>query len=205
MRSPGVAESSLAEAAPKVRRKRRTAIEMRAALSVSVKPRVQAIQADPVERPRQPVKAVGTDRLGRTYNPRVHGANPALDVDGYLMVRRRDEGRAIMGATPELYEIVRAHEKAEPGYAFRFVNDKPARLEKFGRHDWEPVSDEKGVIRMAVGGGLHAHLLRKPKEWHNEDQRAKVTANNANLKVISTPDQSKGQYGSGLTEDSKLV
>lgn len=73
-------------------------------------------------------------------------------------------------------------------FAYRFVNDKGGRINDFTVHDdWDkvpdpavkPDADGMGTpIRKLVGANvdgspIHAYLLRKPKEFYNEDVKRK--------------------------------
>lgn len=78
-------------------------------------------------------------------------------------------------------------------YAYRFVSDTEGRVHDLTvNDDWEVVPDADNQIRpdglgmgseVAIAAGSDRHgkplrqvLLRKPKEYHDEDQRAKARA-----------------------------
>jgi hypothetical protein len=79
-------------------------------------------------------------------------------------------------------------DKKDPNYVYRFVNDANERVEAFKLNGWEPVpageakvgdsrveqaSPEGSVTSVSVGGGTKAVLMRIPREWFDEDQKAK--------------------------------
>ena len=80
--------------------------------------------------------------------------------------------------------------KRDPEFAYRIVNDSAqgARIAQFLDNDWEIVQDENtqigektvdktskegGPLKVSVGQGTQAYLMRKKKEWHEQDQMAK--------------------------------
>lgn len=73
----------------------------------------------------------------------------------------------------------------QENFAYRIVNDTETRLHDLTvNDDWEVVQDRDGAIKpdgtgtgaevaMPVGGGMRGVLLRKRKDWHNDDLAAK--------------------------------
>lgn len=75
----------------------------------------------------------------------------------------------------------------DPNYVYRWVNDKEGRLKKFKRGGYEVVTSDNEVgqstvdrgsklgsaITKSVGGAVTAVLMRIPREWYDEDQKAK--------------------------------
>ena len=75
----------------------------------------------------------------------------------------------------------------DPNYVYRWVNDTPGRIQKFKDGGYEVVTADVEVgentvdrntklgsaVTKAVGGVLTAVLMRIPREWYNEDQKAK--------------------------------
>ena len=75
----------------------------------------------------------------------------------------------------------------DPNYHYRFVNDIPGRVEKFLAGGYEVVNHKAEVgsntvdrgsrlgsaITKLVGNQIVAVLMRIPKEWYVEDQKAK--------------------------------
>ena len=133
------------------------------------------------------------DRQGRTYNEKVHGAEPILDAEGFLKVRRRDPDR-VQSDTSRSEAFVKKH--AEKGYAYYLMNDEGGRMEQFVSNDWEPVMVKGGKASMPVGqaraGNTSAILMKKPLEWYNDDQERKVERNKARFKETTSPKE--GQY-----------
>lgn len=94
-------------------------------------------------------------------------------------------------------------------FAYRIVNDYTdgERIKQFEDNDWEVVqksdievgekkvnkpSPEGTPVQVHVGQGTKAYLMRKPKEWYDQDQelkRAEIEATEATM----LPD---GAYGS---------
>ena len=141
-------------------------------------------------------KTVAEDRQGRHYNPHIHGENPKLDEFGYLRVRPREAQPGPSGINRSKAFIAKYQEK---GYAYYLANDDGGRLEQFVQNDWEPVLDEKGVVaQMPVGQarspGTTARLFRKPVEWYEADQNAKVARNKARAAASQSPKEEEGQY-----------
>lgn len=75
----------------------------------------------------------------------------------------------------------------DPNYEYRFVLDIPGRLAKFDQGGWEVVKDDgvkvgqqavdsgtrQGSAVTVSRGGQTLVLMRIPKEWYDEDQKAK--------------------------------
>lgn len=86
----------------------------------------------------------------------------------------------------------------ETGYSYRWVNDtdeKGSRIYKYKRGGWElaPLHTPEGeltvgeeavfrtegkedIVRLHVGAGQFAYLMRIKQEWYDEDQKAKADA-----------------------------
>lgn len=73
----------------------------------------------------------------------------------------------------------------DPKYSYRFVNDSPGRVQQLTQHDdWEivPQTDENMPTRRhvgrdgATGQGKQAILVRKPKEFFEEDKAKSAEA-----------------------------
>ena len=106
--------------------------------------------------------------------------------------------------------------KQDPGFVYRFINDKEGRLKRAQEAGYEFVmGDEKiGDKRVAegtaidsriskpVGNGTTGFLMRIPKEYYQEDQDAKQASVDATEEAMK-PEQSniKKAYGPGLTND----
>ena len=76
----------------------------------------------------------------------------------------------------------------DPNFEYRIVNDTGDRVEQFKQAGYETVSAathtigdrritaasaEGSFAKASVGGGMKGVLMRIPKEWYNEDQKAK--------------------------------
>lgn len=79
----------------------------------------------------------------------------------------------------------------DPNFEYRFVNDTGDRVQMFKEAGWEPVpaadvkvgdrrvdqaSSEGTIAQASVSRNSHekAIVMRIPKEWYEEDQRAKL-------------------------------
>lgn len=103
-------------------------------------------------------------------------------------VRRRKEttitGGKNLGVNPDMLD----REK----FAYRYVNDSPARVFAMTRNDdWDIVTNDGGVVKddasdlgnavsvvvgvQPHGEPLRAYLCRKPLAWYEEDQKTKQT------------------------------
>jgi len=98
----------------------------------------------------------------------------------------------------------------DSNYEYRIVNDIDDRVHDFIEMDWEIDSDENirvgssqvdqtsklGKVRqLSVGGGFKAVLMRKRKDWYDEDQLAKQEVVNRS-EAAMRPNPSEGTYGS---------
>jgi hypothetical protein len=100
----------------------------------------------------------------------------------------------------------------DPNYSYRIVNDKDGRINMFRDAGWEVVEKPGGlqvgdpdigtagqvgsIVTKPVGGGMVGYLMRIPKEFYKEDQKAKankIDEGEAGLKLEETK---KGRYGS---------
>ena len=86
----------------------------------------------------------------------------------------------------------------DPNYVYRWVNDTDGRLEKFKAAGYEVVTANIEVgtksvdrnsklgsaVTKSVGGKLTAVLMRIPKEWYEEDQKAKQDQLDAQDKAL---------------------
>jgi hypothetical protein len=135
------------------------------------------------------------DRQGRTYNKHVHGDEPVLDAEGYLKVRRRSETRPPSARSRTEALVAKYHEK---GYAYYIANDIGGRIEQMQADDWEPVVAADGPVGLKVGlfndPNAEARLFRKPEEWYQEDQEAKIRRNQARFEQTTSPKEDDGQY-----------
>lgn len=97
----------------------------------------------------------------------------------------------------------------DPNYEYRIVNDTDDRVSDLLDQDWEidlseniRVGDGRiddiarlGKARiLSVGGGMKAIVMRKRKDWHDEDQQAKQEYV-AKTEKAMRPDPNDGTYG----------
>lgn len=79
----------------------------------------------------------------------------------------------------------------EPGYEYRVVNDVGDRIAQFESDGWEVVQDqnikvgdrrvanptkEGSPIRVSVGNGQQAYVMRMREDWFKENQQDKSSA-----------------------------
>lgn len=97
----------------------------------------------------------------------------------------------------------------DPAYVYRIVNDEGDRVEQFKAAGYDVVSasdvtvgdrritkasSEGSAAQVSVGGGVKAVVMRIKKEWHDEDQNAKI-ANIASSEAATQSEALKGNYG----------
>lgn len=100
----------------------------------------------------------------------------------------------------------------DPNYSYRIVNDESDRIEQFKEYGYEIVSasdvrvgdkrvnaatPEGSQAQVSVGGGQKAFVMRKPKEWHEEDQDEKLEIVRKLEESIKNP---SGDYGKIVVE-----
>ncbi len=114
--------------------------------------------------------------------------------------------------------------KKNPEYEYRFVNDDEdsQRVQALWNNDWDFVHDANAevgdptsfkeaqmgdTISRHVGTGMKAYLMRKPKEWYNEDQKAKqdeITRQEKGMaKQVTSPKSISSDEQYGKVEISK--
>lgn len=113
--------------------------------------------------------------------------------------------------------------KPDPNYEYRWINhgvDGQRIKDKTIDDDWDMVSSEGEqtsdvgtALRRAVGqnasGPIYSYLCRKPKDWHEADQRQKQERNDRMMEHIrggkSPMDIStRGQPGKGLSQSDNV-
>ncbi len=123
--------------------------------------------------------------------------------------KRSEKTRTPLGARNKL-----TFSATPKGFVDRVINDDDGRLDAALAAGYEFVeSDEKlGDERVAegttigkrvakpVGGGKTGYLMRIKQEWYDETQAANAAKVDKTEEAMR-PDESKGQYGSGLTTD----
>ena len=97
----------------------------------------------------------------------------------------------------------------DPAYEYRVVNVVDDRINDLIDQDWEIDTDEGirvgdirvedtsrlGTVRqLSVGGGMKAVVMRKKKEWYDEDQQIKQDAVKKQEEAMRAPNPD-GQYG----------
>ena len=75
----------------------------------------------------------------------------------------------------------------DPAFVYRIVKDKPDRIDMFLAAGYEVVTDDVQVgdkkvatpgkegspVKINLGRNEHGYLMRIPREWFEEDQKAK--------------------------------
>src|SRR5512139_738717 len=98
----------------------------------------------------------------------------------------------------------------EPGYVYRIVNDIEDRVQSLQEMGYEIVTD-KGVtvgdkrianptqegspIKVSVGQGVQAYVMRQKQEWYDEDQKAKNARNDELEAQMKREAKEAGFYG----------
>lgn len=106
----------------------------------------------------------------------------AVEVKLEKVTRKK---RTPVGGTRDILSI--SELDLDPNYKYRLVLDVPGRLLRFREGGYEEVTAELklgqnavdrgsklgSVVTRASGGGQTLVLMRIPKEWYDEDQKAK--------------------------------
>ncbi len=98
----------------------------------------------------------------------------------------------------------------EPGFVYRIVNDTDDRVQTFQEMGYELVTDtnvsvgdkrvakptsEGSPVKVSVGQGVQAYVMRQKQEWFDEDQKAKqVQVNELETSMKREADKA-GFYG----------
>jgi hypothetical protein len=92
--------------------------------------------------------------------------------------------------TPIVNRSILGVQGKESGYVYRIVNDSGDRVSQLQERGYEVVTDNKvkvgdrrvavptqegSPIKVSVGGGQQAYVMRIREDWYNEDQTAKQT------------------------------
>jgi hypothetical protein len=106
----------------------------------------------------------------------------------------------------------------DPNYAYRWVNQRPGRIESFLLAGWEmapgdtvlgdtSVEDQitrtSGAIERHMGQGTKANLMRIRREFYNEDQEAKQRQLDISEQAMNR-EAMQGRYGTFKVEKSRL-
>lgn len=105
----------------------------------------------------------------------------------------------------------------EPGYVYRIVNDIDDRIQTFQEMGYEIVSDstttvgdkrvatatqEGSPIKVSVGQGIQAYVMRQRNDWYEEDQRKKQALVDELEQTTKRDADKEGFYGKvSLTRD----
>lgn len=104
----------------------------------------------------------------------------------------------------------------DPAYVYRIVNDEDDRIAFFQEAGYEVVNDnnvkvgdkrvsipnaEGSPVKISVGGGKTAYVMRIPKEFYDEDQKAKAELINAT--EASTKKEARANSDFGKLEVSR--
>ena len=119
-------------------------------------------------------------------------------------VRERKKRTPVGGAR----DILTVYGK-NPDYEYRWVIDSPGRVQRFIEGGWEVDTENHEIghnvvdrgskvgsaVTKASGDGRTLVLMRIPKEWYDEDQKAKQDRLDA-LEASMRADAHEGRYGS---------
>ena len=100
----------------------------------------------------------------------------------------------------------------DPNFVYRVINATDDRLERAQEAGYEFVESKQRLgdpdvmdaaplganVSKPVGGGTTGYLMRIPREFYEEDQKAKADRINE-IENATKPDRQKGEYGEGLT------
>jgi hypothetical protein len=127
--------------------------------------------------------------------------------------RRRNAAAGVAG-----YRLGVAQSKLDfDNYSYRWINDAPARIHaKTVEDDWDIVMNEGGVkddsadLGKAVsqivgtakdGSPVRAYLCRKPKDYFEQDQKAKSAELDRQLAELRRGNDARGQVQSDYVRD----
>ena len=97
----------------------------------------------------------------------------------------------------------------EDGYVYRTFNDVGTRIAQFKEYGWETVSSdditigtrnnvkagEIASVTVDSSNGTQGIIMRIPKEWYDEDQKAKQDAIAVTEEQITGESEKDGNYG----------
>lgn len=98
----------------------------------------------------------------------------------------------------------------EPGYVYRIVNDIDDRIQTLQEMGYEIVTDknvtvgdkrianptqEGSPVKVSVGQGIQAYVMRQKQEWYDEDQAAKNARNDELEATMKREAKDAGFYG----------
>lgn len=112
-------------------------------------------------------------------------------------------------------DVLTARDK-DKNYEYRFVNDVEDRVLRFEEAGWEIVKGQKvgdqragsdspmgSATTKAVGGGRTAVLMKKKREWYEEDYAEKQTINDKSEQGLIAH-AAQGRYGKLEINKSKF-
>lgn len=119
----------------------------------------------------------------------------------------RNRMRVPIGARRDITAV----KDQDPNFKYRFVNDKPGRIEMYKEAGYDLVEsaqvgdsnvdgthNEDGVVSRDMGKGDTAYLMRKRMDWHKEDQAEKqkiVDETEADMHRDINETKGDGRYG----------
>lgn len=98
----------------------------------------------------------------------------------------------------------------EPGYVYRIVNDIDDRIQTMKEIGYELVTDTKvtvgdkrisnptqegSPVKVSVGNGVQAYVMRQKQEWFDEDQASKEAKNAELEQQMKREAKDAGFYG----------
>ena len=143
--------------------------------------------------------------------PRPSRARAERDQVEQSRRRRRDPNDN--GMTKRL--AVPEHKLDRSQYVYRWVNDVPGRIQRLYGQDWDLVSDEELGNEMPTERhadvaqnrvALNARLMRKPKQFFEEDHKAIQDRIDSELKAAELGRRTlNGPDGEGLSANDPRV
>jgi hypothetical protein len=106
-------------------------------------------------------------------------------------------------------DVLTVKQDDDPEFVRRIVNDKPGRIQKFLEAGYEIVdkpvqvgdprvgtaTPEGSPVKIHVGGGQQAYLMRQKREYYEEDQRTKAQELSDLEDQMRNSDKADGRYG----------
>lgn len=108
-------------------------------------------------------------------------------------------------------EDITAVRDQDPNFQYRWVNDKPGRVERFkeagyelcesatmGNSGVEGSHSENGIVSRDMGKGVTSYLMRQDKDWFLADQAGKqviVDESEDAIRRDKDEDRDDGRYG----------
>jgi len=135
----------------------------------------------------------------------MRGENRVRNEDAEVREKEIRSTRVPLSGPRDVLEIYGKN----PEYVYRIVNDVSNRVSRFKQAGWEIVTDEIEVaiprvgtpsptgspVKIAVGGGIQAYVMKIHKAYFEEDQKAKHAKLLELEAAMESKTQQPGMYG----------